>query len=495
MSVLQTPDSAAAGSDAAVEQDASAGAAAAVRRSPPTSSVVVPLVAAVLLLTVAAVVGALLTRSGSRLYVDAPPLIARLIPHVGPGTPAAILLALLGVVLARRWLGRLRWSRLLPLSYLGALAWTFSLSLIDTGERGWAAPLGEKDEYLHDLPRVSDVHGFLSSFSDHILDFQPGSWTTHVSSHPPLATLFFWALDRIGLGGQTWAGIAVIVLGSTVAVSVPITLRALGAAGAARAMVPFGIFFPGAVWVGTSADGMFAGVLAAGIAAAAWGSTRRSARTAVPWSSIGGVLLGATLYLSYGLAVAIVLVAAVCWCSWRSVRTRGGSVRLWSSAWAMVVVGVAAVAIWFFTNGFHWFSALSLLQTRYYQGIASARPYSYFVWANLAALVVCAGPAFATSVTTAARAAWAGVRHGRRTEGAARRRIGVPALLTAATAIAVLLADLSGLSKAETERIWLPFGVWLLCGVVVLSQRWRWRLLVLQIGTALLVNHLLLTHW
>ena len=26
---------------------------------------------------------------------------------------------------------------------------------------------------------------------------------------------------------------------------------------------------------------------------------------------------------------------------------------------------------------------------------------------------------------------------------------------------AILIADLSGLSKAEVERIWLPFAVWL----------------------------------
>ena len=41
----------------------------------------------------------------------------------------------------------------------------------------------------------------------------------------------------------------------------------------------------------------------------------------------------------------------------------------------------------------------------------------------------------------------------------------VPAvLLPGAALLAILAADLSGYSKAEVERIWLPFAVWLLAG-------------------------------
>ncbi|MFE5392963.1 hypothetical protein ACFQ9U_00165 [Streptomyces sp. NPDC056568] len=35
------------------------------------------------------------------------------------------------------------------------------------------------------------------------------------------------------------------------------------------------------------------------------------------------------------------------------------------------------------------------------------------------------------------------------------------AFLTTAGLLVLLVADLSGLSKAETERIWLPFTLWL----------------------------------
>jgi hypothetical protein len=68
-------------------------------------------------------------------------------------------------------------------------------------------------------------------------------------------------------------------------------------------------------------------------------------------------------------------------------------------------------------------------------------------------------------------------------------------LLCAAAAMAVLIADLSGLSKAEVERIWLPFAVWLIAGAGLLPARQvRWWLAA-QAVLALAVNHLLLTTW
>jgi hypothetical protein len=69
------------------------------------------------------------------------------------------------------------------------------------------------------------------------------------------------------------------------------------------------------------------------------------------------------------------------------------------------------------------------------------------------------------------------------------------AALFLAAAAAVALADVSGLSKAETERIWLPFAVWLLAGAALLPPPSRRFWLVAGACTALGVNHLLLTVW
>ena len=71
----------------------------------------------------------------------------------------------------------------------------------------------------------------------------------------------------------------------------------------------------------------------------------------------------------------------------------------------------------------------------------------------------------------------------------------VPAALSLAAAAAVLVADLTGLSKAETERIWLPFGFWLIASLALLPKRVVPSALALQILIALLVNHLELTYW
>jgi hypothetical protein len=70
-----------------------------------------------------------------------------------------------------------------------------------------------------------------------------------------------------------------------------------------------------------------------------------------------------------------------------------------------------------------------------------------------------------------------------------------PALLASAALAAVLLADVSGMSKGEVERIWLPFAVWLVvpCGLLPRRQIGYW--LAAQALLALAVNHLLLTVW
>ncbi|PSK61737.1 hypothetical protein B0E53_06367 [Micromonospora sp. MH33] len=73
------------------------------------------------------------------------------------------------------------------------------------------------------------------------------------------------------------------------------------------------------------------------------------------------------------------------------------------------------------------------------------------------------------------------------------RVLGPTVLLPAAAALAVAAADLSGMSKAEVERIWLPFAVWLLVAVAHLPPPARRWWLAAQALTALAVNHLLFT--
>jgi hypothetical protein len=115
----------------------------------------------------------------------------------------------------------------------------------------------------------------------------------------------------------------------------------------------------------------------------------------------------------------------------------------------------------------------------YAASIAASRPYAYFAWANLAAVSVAAGPA---------------VYAGARRAVASPRALPVPAALLAAAALAaIVVATLTGLSKGEVERIWLPFAVWLVVPCALLPRPHPW--LAAQAGLALAVNHLLLTVW
>ncbi|GAA2700916.1 hypothetical protein ACFY2R_01155 [Micromonospora olivasterospora] len=423
------------------------------------------------LLGAAVAVGALLDRRGVDLHADAAPLYASWRPHVGWGTVPALLVAAAVVRYGPGLARRAPWPRLLAGGYLAALAWTLSLALVDGWSAGFAERLTVQAEYLHEVPGVRDVPAMLAGFTGRILDFQPDSWSTHTSGHPPGALLLFVALDRVGLGGGTAAALACVLAGATVSVSVPAALRALGREAAARAALPFLVLLPGAVWVGASADGIFAAVLAAGLALLA----RPGRRAALP----AGLLLGLALHLSYGLVLAGVLALTVV--ALRPADRRDG----WADRWrvlALAGAGVAAVTGAFVAAGFWWLDGYHLVVERYYQGWAADRPYGYWIWANLAALLLCAGPA-------------AGPALARALGPAVRRSAGRdPAVwLPVAAAVAVLAADLSGLSKAEVERIWLPFAVWLLAAVARLpAAHHRWWLAG-QAATALVVNHLLWT--
>lgn len=419
--------------------------------------------AALGLLALASVVGGALYLAGRPVHASSAPFTAHWLPHVGPGTPLALAVAVLVCWHGPRLAAALRWRRLLAAGYGTAVAWILALALVDGWQRGLAGRLTTKDEYLSEVGGVTDIGAMVDGFAGRIVDFQPDSWTTHVSAHPPGAFLVFLGLDRIGLGGGAWAALVCVAAGALIAVAVPVTIRALGDEDAARTAVPFLALFPGAVWIGASADGLFAGVAATGIAMLALAVTRRSL-----WAgAAAGALLASCLYLSYGLTLLVVPVLAVLILARRA-----------APIGVAVVAGGAVVAA-FTLAGFWWVDGYHLVVQRYYQGVATYRPYAYWVWANLALVVACAGPVAAVIL--------------RRAVPVIRR--GPVALLPLAGLAAILLADLSGLSKAEVERIWLPFAVWLLAGAALLPSHTRRYWLVTQAVIALLINHLLLTSW
>ncbi len=448
----------------------------------------IALAATLVLIAAAAVIGRVLNARGVEIVLPWPPLIAYWSPHVGWGTPLVVGCVLVGLRLQRRS-ATLPWRRLLLAGWLLGLAWLISLTLVDGLGPGWIDVLDNPNEYLHDLPRITDPVAFLATFTRYIA-FGPdvpeaAVWTTHVAGHPPLATLVFWTLHRIGLGGGFWAGALCIVASSAAVVAVPVTLRAVGAAAAARRLVPLLALFPGAVWMAVSADGLFAGTATGGLALFCVGLRRGLGRYTVA----GGLLLGATVYLSYGLVLFGVVVVAAAVLVLRRGDDDGTSARRRSGQLLIAPAAALGIAVGHTLLGFWWFDGLRELRVRYYQGIAATRPYTYFVWANLAAWLMAGSPLLAVAVARALSALRARPVAGRPDPDRA------VALLALSGVLAALIATLSGLSKAEVERIWLAFGLVAYTAAGLLRGRSASIALVAAAAWAIAVNHLLNTGW
>lgn len=256
-------------------------------------------------------------------------------------------------------------------------------------------------------------------------------------------------------------------------------MRVLAGEQLARRAAPFMVLAPAAVWMGTSADGYFAAVAAWSVAFLALAVTGHRPRTA---GLAAGLLFGLTVYLSYGLTLFAVIAGAALLLGHRRLAPL-----------PYVAAGLTVVPLVFTWLGFNWWEAYHLLITRYYEGVGGTRPYGYWVWANLACTALLVGPATAAGLrragTASARPELRDLRGGLRTAAPEHRL----ALLVFAALLALLVADLSGMSKAETERIWLPFAMWLLPACAFLPRPRAW--LAAQAVLALLLNHLLLTGW
>jgi len=368
---------------------------------------------------------------------------------------------------------RLSWRVLTLGTWATACGWAFALAMIDGWQRGFAGRLTTRDEYLSQVPTITDIPAAVRTFSSRILDYQPNSWVTHVSGHPPGALLTFVWLDRIGLHGGAWAGLLCLLVGSSAAAAVVIGVRALADEQTARGAAPFVAVAPTAIWVAVSADGYFAGVAAWGITLLAV-AVHRPVRFPALVAAGAGLLLGWAVFLNYGLvllglpALAVLVSAS----HWRAVQ------RVLGPA-ALAAVGVAVT---FAVAGFNWLDGYTLVQQRYWQGIAKERPFQYWGWANLACVVCAIGLGSMAGISRVFD------------RGAIRRRSGFHLVLLAMLA-AIVCADLSMLSKAEVERIWLPFTVWLTAAPALLPVRSHRVWLALNAAGALLVNTVMVTNW
>jgi hypothetical protein len=415
-----------------------------------------------------AVIAAALHATGARISVDAPPLHGVFDPVLGPGTVGVLAVAGAAVWWGPGLVRRAPWPAVLASSAIGAAGWALALAAV-RGPRRIVSPVRNPRDYLAASRLVHDIASFLSGFTGHIRQYP-----VHVQGHPPGTVVMLAALRDVGLGGARWAA-AVFVLGGAVAVpAVLVALRDVAGEARSRAAAPFLVVTPAAIWLATSADALYLGVSAWGAALVIL-ATGRTGRRADLLAAAGGLVFALAALGSYA-TVLVALVPLAVAASRRALRP----LVLAASACVVALGCVGA-------SGFWWLDGLMATHARYVAGIASRRPYTAFLLVDAAALAIALGPATGAALARLRdRAVW---------------------LLAGGALFAAALAAVSGTTKGEVERIWLPLTPWILvaavalvpahagrgasaCGVVA-SRKW----LAVQAVAAIVVESLVRTPW
>jgi hypothetical protein len=401
-------------------------------------------------------IGASLVASDPLVHISSPPLVGVPDLRVGAGLLPAIALAVAAVRWAPVLAQRLRWSALLLATWAAGAAWAVALAA-SAGVDAISAPLRTRYEYLGAVPSVDGPGSFLSGFVDAL-----PTYPTHVKGHPPGMMLVLWLLDATGLGGAEIAAALVIGVGALAAPAALVALRTVAGEHWARRAAPFVAFTPAALWIATSADGLFAGVAACGVTLAVLALYAEQTRRGLALGLAAGLVFGGALMLSYGIAPlgAVVLAVALTRRGWRPLLVVGA--------------GVASVFAAFAAAGFWWPDGLAATSALYHGGNAALRPYAPFLLISLAAFALALGPAAA-----------AGIAHLK------DRRVW---LIVGAALASLAAADLSGLSRGETERIWLIFVPWIgLAAAALVVHRRGW--LAAQLALAIILQATVRSPW
>lgn len=410
-----------------------------------------------LLIVAGHVLGAGLLAGDPLVHIGAPPLVGSFDLRLSPRVLPALVLAAAAIAWAPALAARMRWRGLLAASWAAAAAWAVALATTD----GWpavAAPLATRYEQLSAVALVAAPADFLRTFTDLL-----PSYATHVQGHPPGGVLLLWAMNGIGLGGATAAAVLAIGCGALTAPAALVAVRALAGDRPARAAAPFLVFTPAAVWMATSLDALYAGVSAVGIALFALACTASARSRAALLALAAGITLGAALALSYGVAMLAAVVLAV------AVGRRRPGALAWAGAGVMLVLAAFAAA------RFNWFDGLQATRDQYLAGVSRRRPYAEFLVISLAAFALAAGPAVVAGLSRLReRGVW---------------------LLAGGALVALAAADLSGMSKGETERIWLPFAPWLLVATAALRGSAARGWLAAQVALALVLQLAVRSPW
>ncbi len=400
-----------------------------------------------------------------RVKLGAAPLVGEWIWDPSIHIIPAVVVALLTIFGFERLTQRRRWSIASIIAAFLAGAWTFTLAVTDRFENV-LNPVVDETEYWANIPKFPGVREMIDRAAeiDYLLNF-----SVHIKGHPPGFPLMLVGLDNLGvaqpwvIGMLSWAGAAIVVAATMTCI------KHLASEEAARTTAPFLILAPYAVWMGTSADAVFAAFLMVGLAFIC--SALRSERLwrAVPFATVGGLLLGWSLMLTYGAATFMVAPA---------VAVLGAKSVKWSRRATVAIVGalgfVGVIAV-MYAFGFWWREGLTTVKAFYEAGTAQFRPAKYFVLGNIGALFIAIGAApIAAWVRKRERGIW---------------------LLSGSGLLMVTIANASLLSKAETERIWLIFMPLLMTATASLPLTHRRWWLFAQAAAGITLQLWLYSKW
>lgn len=370
--------------------------------------------------------GLVATAGGAELGTRLSPFLARWAPEAGPLALVAAVALAAGVAVVPRLSARSVSPAAFAAGALGlGLALRLALGAARGGIEGWYAVyqvpnVESASEYLPALPAFElGTRFFLDTFAE-----VGTSLPVHSVGHPPglLTTLHLLGID-------TAEGMAALTIGVG-ALAIPLAYllaRGLLDEQRARTATLLYVFAPSATLLGaTSADALYATL-------AVLACTALLARSSAV-RALGPALLALASFFSYANLAVGAFAAALTW-------LRDGLRRS-----TVLAAGCAAGLVAFYgalhlATGFDPFGALASAESAYRGGIASTRPYAFWLFGSPVAFLVAAGLPIA----------WL-----------ALRSLGAGETVAVALFAVLGISAALGFTKAETERIYL-FLVPLLC--------------------------------
>jgi hypothetical protein len=307
--------------------------------------------------------------------------------------------------------------------YVLALALGLALNAARIGPAGWSkvflhGPHGSFESAFEYLLALGVMKLGVAHYLRHFAALLPLT-TTHVKGNPPGPLI---ALHLLGIGSAAGLAWLCILVGSLCAPLAYDLGRVLGDERRGRVAGVLTAFSPCMLLFGvTSADYVFATM---GVAVACL-----LVRPGTRWLIAGSIAAALASFFSW------LLLAIPAWAAAVAARRMG-----WRRAALVCLACFVAVAVW---NGILWvaygydpFSAFAATHRFYVHGVATERPYAFWLFGS--------------------PAAW-GAMLGLPVLWLSLRALAVRDDAALATWALVLVAALLGFTKAETERVWLPF--------------------------------------